>query len=185
MEVNYQLTSDDFYNYQRYWWRRKSKIRPWMLGLMILAAVVLPSLQLIRQQPLQFLIWVVPSVALTLLLLSLLYKPSMRWQAKMVPGLLGPHALRVELTSLIEKTAVAEAKVNWTQIESIEDGSEATYFFVNNRYGFVLPWRAFSGPAETQAFLNQARDYWNAAKNGVPLPFDKADIWPPPPRIGA
>ena len=184
MEVTYQLTSNDLYNYQKYWWRRKNKIRPWMLGLVILAIVVLPSLQIIRQQPLQFVLWIVLPVALVLLLLSLLYKPLMRWQAKMVPGLLGPHTLRIELTSLVEQTAIAEAKVNWTQIESIEDGSEATYFFVNNRYGLLLPWRAFSGPAETQAFLKQARDYWNATKNGVPLPADNADIWPPPPRIG-
>lgn len=185
MEVNYQMTSDDFYRFQRYWWRRKSKIRPWMLGLMILAAVVLPSLQIIQQQPLQFFLWIVPPVALVMLLLFLLYKPLMRRQAKMVPGLLGPHMLRIEQTFLVEQTAVAEAKVNWSQIESIEDGSEATYFFINNRYGFLLPWRAFSGPAETQAFLSQARDHWNAAKSGGPLPSDKGDIWPPPPRIGA
>ena len=185
MEANYQLTSDDFYRYQRYWWRRKSKIRPWMLGLMILTAAVLPSLQLIRQQPLQFVIWIVPSVTITLLLLSLLYKPSIRWQAKMVPGLLGPHTLRIEQGFLVEQTTVAEAKINWSQIVSIEDGSEATYFFVSSRYGLLIPWRAFSGPAETQAFLSQARGYWDAAKNGMLLPSDKGDIWPPPPRIGA
>ena len=185
MEVNYQLTSDDFYRFQRYWWRRKSKIRPWMLGLMILAAAVLPSLQIIRQQPSQFFLWIVPPVALILLLLSLLYKPLMRWQAKTVPGLLSPHMLRIEQAFLVEQTTVAEAKVNWSQIESIEDGSEATYFFINNRYGFLLPWHAFSSPAETQAFLSQARNYWNAAKNGVPLPSDKGAIWPPPPRIEA
>lgn len=185
MEVHYQLTSDDFYRYQRYWWRHKNKIKPWMYGLMLLAVVVLPSLPIIMQQPLQFVIWIVPSAALLLLLLFLLYKPSMRWQAKLIPGLLAPRVLRIEQTSLVEQTAVAETKINWSQIESMEDGGEATYFFISNRYALLLPWRAFPGPAETQAFLNQARDYWSAAKHGVPLPLDTGDTWPPPPRIGA
>jgi len=105
MEVHYQLTSDDFYRYQRYWWRRKNKIKPWMYGLMLLAVVVLPSLPIIMQQPLQFVIWIVPSAALLLLLLFLLYKPSMRWQAKLIPGLLAPRVLRIEQTSLVEQTA--------------------------------------------------------------------------------
>jgi len=76
-------------------------------------------------------------------------------------------------------------RINWSQIESMEDGGEATYFFISNRYALLLPWRAFPGPAETQAFLNQARDYWSAAKHGVPLPLDTGDTWPPPPHIGA
>lgn len=172
MEVHYQLTSDDFYRYQRYWWRHKNKIKPWMYGLMLLAVAILPSLQIIVQQPLQFILWIAPPVVLFILLLLWLYKPLMRWQAKMIPGLLAPHVLRIEQAALVEQTAVAETKINWNQIESMEDGSEATYFFINNRYAILLPWRAFSGPAETQAFLNQARDYWNAAKSGGLLPPD-------------
>jgi len=184
MEVRYQLTPDDFYRYQRYWWRRKSKMKPWMYALIFAAVAVLPSFQIIMQQPLQFVFWVAPPVLLIALLQLLLFKPLTKWRAKSVPGLLAPHVFRIDDTSLVEQTTVAETKVNWTQIESMEDGDAVTYFFINNRHAFLLPWRAFPGPAETQAFLNQAKNYWQAAKNGVPLPLNDADTWPPAPRIG-
>ncbi len=185
MQINYQLNADDMAAFQAYWWRNKSKIKPWMFIVLLTIIVSVSQASLLPAHPLTFL-WAAGIPFIIIFAFAVWFVPfAAKKRAKAVPGFLDQRSLSIEATHIVEKTSINETKLEWTRIEAVEESDKFLYFFINTQYALLLPKRAFSSPAEMQIFLDKSRRYWEVAKSGQPFPAEDADIWPPPPRIGA
>lgn len=97
-------------------------------------------------------------------------------------GVVCEHIISISPAWFFEKTEVNETKVAWKTLLSIDENADYQFYFVSKANAFIVPKRAFSSMAEAQAFLNKARQYWDAAKMGQLASPDKSEIWPPPPQ---
>ena len=187
MEVNYQLTPDDFYLFRRYWWLHRSKKKAWMMVAFIAAVSILSCVLVLLQLPFHFGLRIGALLSLVtfsfiILFFFLLYKPFMKWCAKLIPGFLNARRLIISEECLIEQTSAAEIKVKWNQIATLEETDNALYFFLNQSAAFIIPKRAFLSPAEVQIFLAFSRRSWEVGHGGQHLPAIDAGTWPPPPK---
>jgi len=185
MQIDHQLSANDMADFQVYWWKKRSKIKPWMLIVLLAMLVSLPQANLLPTHPLVFLYSAGTPFAI-IIVFAVWFTPfAARLRARSVPGFLDQRSLRIDTTHIIEKTSISETKLEWKRIQALEETEKCLYFFINNQYGLLLPKRAFNSPSEMQAFLDKSRRYWMAAKSGQAIPIDSGDTWPPPPRIGA
>lgn len=193
MHVTYDLTPDDFWHFSQYYLRHKHFIRlPLMytwsafMGLIFLGGLWIAA---------DF--WFTFGRTSWILLLGLLVLPFFAFRmfpptkgrvikaARQRPGLLCEHTISISPEWLSEKTQVNESKTAWATMKSLEEDPEYFYLFLDKLMAHTVPKRAFSSPREADLFMATARRYWGAAKTGQSVPTDGADIWPPPPRIGA
>lgn len=193
MHVTFELTPDDFWHFSLYYRRHKHPIRPlfiYSLGA-VMSVVFLGGLWVVADSWLRY---HQPQWTLLFYLAAMAYfiprflprrKAYVIRLARRRPGLLCGHTVSISPEWLAEKTEVNDTKVSWLTLDAIEEDRDYLYLFVTKSVAHTIPKRAFSSPHEAGMFLNTARRYWEAAKSGQPVPADDADIWPPPPRVGA
>ncbi len=190
LEVTYELSPEDFWRFAVYYRRHKMSLRPLFrnafAGILLLVFVgglwvVLDSwLRIGRIQ------W---SMMFSLAGIAWFFRrfllPTRKRVARLAmqqPGLLCEHAIAISPLWFFEKTAVNETKVAWKTLQSIEEDADYHFFFIGKANAFIIPKRAFSSLAEAQAFLDKARQYWEAAKAGQTASSDDTGTWPPPPQ---
>ncbi len=197
MEVTFTLTPDDILQFARHYYRTRTlRVRPALLyaflGLMVLVFSADIWIAVGAWRKTGTVAWgiliglVVVACAFYLLL------PPMRWRVvkfiRKQPELVIPHTIDISPEWLSAKTSMSESKHSWQTIYSLEEDTDYLYLFITKRSPHLVPKRAFTSPAQAQAFLDKARLFWNAAKTGQAVSSDAAKetgIWPPPPRPAA
>jgi hypothetical protein len=81
-------------------------------------------------------------------------------------GVLGEHTITLTPEGLHEQTAVNESKTAWRGIHRIDATKDHLFIFLQPAMAHVIPRRAFPTPADADAFLAKARDYFAAAQPG-------------------
>ena len=190
MEVTYELTPDDLWSFQVYYRRHKASIRLSLLYTFagVLGIVFIGGLLAIVESWLKThqIDWAMLFLLAGATYFTRRFLPPTKARAiklaSQKPGFFCEHIVSVSPEWLAEKTSVHDAKVAWTTLHSLEEDQSHFYFFTSKISALIIPKRAFSGPHEAEAFLNTARLYWNAAKNGTPLAAEDTAVWPPAPR---
>ncbi len=183
MIVHYVLEPRDIGNFQKYWWRHKSGVKPvlvWIAAMVVIAAswYGLPhdTASLVTSA-------VLPGVIILTLApyITTLTRVS---QAKSTPGLLEPMSVRLAPDFMEQKTAIGESKVYWKNIHDIADEPHYIFLFLNKRMAYIIPKRAFLTEAQQTTFTEAAKMCWTNAKAGLPPPplTESDTIWPPPPQ---
>ena len=199
LEVTYELTADDLWRFNQYYLRHKTPYKAILItnpslitkiGFALLCFGILveigDSVIAVLQHHSPDWAMLVCFAVLAIVIPTLL-PPSKKRIAKAAskqPGFLCEHVTTISPEWFAERTFVNETKIAWTTILSLED-DQSYFFFLSKNIGFIIPKRAFSSPAEADAFLNMARRYWDAAKTRTPPTAEDTAIWPPAPRPGA
>ena len=198
MEVTYELTPDDLWHYNLYYLRHKDPLQSLLrtspitkfgyalLCLIMLADTIIFVISLFGHHNVDWGMLFGP--AALIFVLPRLLQPTKKRLAKNASqqrGFLCEHIVSISPEWLAERTSVNDSKMAWMTIQTIEEDPAYFFLFLSKRVAFIIPKRAFSSLAEADSFLNNARRYWEAAKNGVSTPVEEVEVWPPPPRIGA
>ncbi len=193
LEVTFELTLDDLWQYALYHRRQKSMLRTILLyGFAILISVTCVTgfwgiIQAVfRHHTLDwaglllliFMAFCVPRI----------WPPTKKRLVKLQPqqpDIIGPHRVSIDQSWFFEETLAREIKYTWRSFESVEENQRYFFLFLSKNVAFLIPKRAFPSPHEAQTFLDTTRRYWSAAKNGTPVTAEDAAVWPPAPRPGA
>lgn len=192
MEVTYDLTAEDVWHYVLYHRRHKSGLRPAFKnafrGVMVLVFIgylVMCVDSLVRHQSVNWNMLI--GLAAALWLASRFLGPSKAKVMKgvaLTPGLICRHTFTIEPEWLSDKTEVNESKTRWDIIYQIDEDAQYVYVFPSKMNAHIIPKRAFRHPAEAQAFVDAAKDFWMSAKTGIEATpqEEQPGVWPPPPR---
>ena len=193
LEITYDLTPDDLWQYQLYYRRHKAPVRPLLLYALagIAVAIYLGSVYvtfdswLKSQQPQ----WAIVLYLAAMPYFFVRFLPVTKGRAVKImskrPGFFCEHIASISPEWLAEKTTVNDTKIAWITLHSLEEDESYFYFFLSKTVAYIIPKRAFTTHSEAQAFLDVSRRYWGAAKAGTPVAGEDAATWPPAPRLGA
>lgn len=193
MEITYDLTPDDLWQYQLYYRRHKAPIRlPFLYafavigGAVYLAAIYVAGDSWIKYHQPQWalLFYLVAMPFFFARFLPATKSCAVKIMSKM-PGFFCEHHVGISPEWLAEKTSVNDTKIAWIALHSLDEDKSYFYFFLSKTVAFIIPKRAFTSHSEAQAFLNVSRRYWDAAKMGTPVAAEETVVWPPAPRPGA
>lgn len=99
--------------------------------------------------------------------LSLLYSWAVmrvKWK-KNSDILLHPILTRISPEGFYQKSILSEGQVHWQLIEKLQATREFFLFWLRkSNYAYFVPRRVWPSPEAAEAFLNQARIYWEEAR---------------------
>ena len=76
-------------------------------------------------------------------------------------GTLGEHTMEISPDGLVATSPRGEAKLKWTSFARIVSAPDYLYFYLGKRIATIIPRRAFSSQAESEAFFRAAKE-WHA-----------------------
>jgi hypothetical protein len=166
MDVEYELTQDDFYAFQ---WRgafgsprgrrsRRTVYILWLVALLLFA--ILPAIGAdgftISRVNFGFVLVAYPIVALAqwwwerwLLRRTIL---GLLRDEKPDRGQLGVHRLVLDEEGVLERTAVGESRTAWAGIHRVEQDDRYIYLYTSSAAAHVIPKRAFADPRDAEEF---------------------------------
>lgn len=170
VEVEYELTPDDLYNYH---WRAsftspsakrtKRKFYVYLL-LTYFLLTVLPAIGSDGFEISQVNIWWLLPLPVLLAVGWIV----MRWQArreisgiveeeKPGRGQLGAHKISLDEAGLVERTAVNESHHSWTGVDRVEHDQKYIYIYTASHAALIIPKRAFNNLQEAESFYQLAK----------------------------
>ncbi len=78
-------------------------------------------------------------------------------------ALFGTHEIELENDWLVQRTEVSAHRQAWRAVDRIEETDEGVFFYLSAVTAHVIPKRKLP-PAELQAFLERARQLWQASR---------------------
>ena len=177
LEVEYVLTPEDLYAFQRRALQRSPIARRSRRNLYIgvfVALVILTIVPAIGSDG-----FVISRVSIGFLVIPIAVVASLTWliekpmthkairqivqQEKPEKGQLGRHTVKLEESAVAESTAVGEQRISWAGIDRIEHDPDYIYIYTTPMAAVVIPRRAFASPADAEEFHNLATARRNAA----------------------
>ena len=125
------------------------------------------------------------------LMLTALWVAFVHWQSESYPRRIahiwiGPSAKRALILNrdrLTYQYPSHEFMIDWIKVTGINERKNIFIITLDKLLPIVVPKRAFSGQDHTQHFIETARAYWNAARDGIePILPEPLAMWPPPPQ---
>ena len=184
MEICYQANRTDFLDIEDVIKRENPRF-PWRL---ILEYAWAPLIIGFKYYAITFVLPMNGSTALFLIALSTVF---VYWQHKSIvrnraDKWAAPPSKRTVMLNrdhLRYEEPSGEMLIKWKNIYDIIESKNICVIRLNKVSGVVVPKRAFSGPDHMQQFIETARAYWNAARDGTePVLPEPLDMWPPPPQ---
>ena len=193
MEVSYELTPEDAWQYVSYYRQKQAVLRPVFLrclfGLVGFVLLIAAVMQAHDWGTFHQLHWFLPLMLAVTVLLAF---PFLSASKKRVtesfgqqPGYFCEHQVSISPEGFAEKTFVSSHETAWAAFHSVEENSACVFLFRSRNSAFIVPKRAFTSPHEAERFANTARRYLDAAKTRTPITAEDAAVWPPAPRPGA
>jgi len=193
VQIAFDLTPEDLWQWTLYYRRNKHFVRPaflvaWLaaLGLMLVLLLSILAISLLHHQPVP---WRLLFYSLGIAWLAYRFIPPGRKRVigryARDPGQFCNHVITIDPAGIEETTPVSQNKMVWSRLTSIEESAMYLYLCVKGAGAYIIPKSAFSSPHNADVFLNTARRYWDVSKSGATLSQEEPAVWPPPPRIGA
>lgn len=180
MEVEYELTREDYWELNQAFMRRQFpftklwKPISWLLVLTFALMLLISALLTLLEGSLDWVSRVfeppLGSVLLLLiaaLLVSLLLLAATRRWVKRLPrkdgALLGRHRLRLSDQGLDVETKHVRGTVAWTGIAEVSESPEHVFIWLERAVAYIVPKRAFADVETARRFVEQARAYLASA----------------------
>ena len=171
MEVEYELTHDDFYAFQ---WRglyrsasaRRARYKSyvyWFLGLFLFSILFSfgPDGFVISLGNLSFLALTFPTVVLVSFYLE--RRMARRFILQLLKkerpdrGRLGRHKVAITEGGIVESTAVGESRTSWAGVDRIEENRDYIFIYTAPAAAHVIPKRAFRDRQEAEGFYHLSK----------------------------
>ena len=121
--------------------------------------------------------------------LEVIWTPFVLWSARRYnlkvvngrPGVLNQQTVSIVSEGVRQKTSNSDCLMSWQSFIEIAENPKFFVFFMNKRYGVIIPKTAFNGAEEASNFYASAVALWK----GMPAPAlsKTSGVWPPPPQM--
>ena len=187
MELTFTLTPEDLWELNTFVIRR---VRAFQIRLAV-RYVIIPLFLVVFAASVGFATW---QCFLFGAITAVVWVPFCLWSARASVsraarrslGLLETQTLKITGAGVRQVTAKVDSLIQWTAFPEIGESATQILFFTDKQHAFIVPKRAFGSLAQGQAFLERARQCWNAAKTGQIVSDDilaqDSSVWPPPPQ---
>ena len=89
----------------------------------------------------------------------------------------------IDRSRLLFEYDSSDVLIKWSNVRDIVDSGNIFVIRLDKDAGYIVPKRAFSGQDHAKHFIETARAYWNAARDGTePVLPEPLAMWPPPPQ---
>jgi hypothetical protein len=161
MEINIDLTRDDYADFNKYYFLKKGLKK--RIYLVFVVAFILPFI-INSGRPFDFLTYLT-NVIIAGLVFGLIYIGGMTLALKRTRKLpsdngsiLGMKKFIITDEGLIEESESNKNLQKWKSIKSIETNDNSVFIFVDNVAAYVIPKRFFKDEAEQQNFIKTIED---------------------------
>ncbi len=184
MEVTYTLEKNDYLQHNWFVINRVPALkRQTLLRFLSVPLLNLAALYVFPLPPTLYLLDALGITALWAGYLWWAHRQTIITQARARIGAIGLHTVSLQPDGLYNQTSVLDTRAKWQNITEVVDSPQMIVIFLSPRYGFIVPKRAFTNPAQAQAFLETARAYRQSVWDGTqpalpPIPAS----WPPAPQ---
>ena len=171
MEVDHEITPDDFYHFQ---WRacfrsrfaKRNRYKPYLAVLLCLVLLsLLPAISAdgfdISQTSFGWILFYFPVAAVIIWLLE--RREARRTILQLLKeekpgrGQLGAHKVSLNEAGLVESTAVGESRTSWLGVDRVEHDQKYIYIYTAPHAALIIPKRAFNNLQEAESFYQLAR----------------------------
>lgn len=178
--VHYEVTADDFIALNLYHARHSQAVRKKLMGIRIMASgfmLGLPLLVYRAASPSTVLPWQVYVMAVfsagvffTLYPWLAVFDMYRRTQKFLATGrhakMLGRQTLHMGPDGLVVSSQTAQATTPWAEVEQIVVTGGHIFIYIGNSRAYVVPRRAFADQSAGQAFIQLAKQYYQATNQG-------------------
>jgi hypothetical protein len=184
MEVTYAVIPEHYAQFQRFLFRKKARLKPWLrVVLILLTLAAIPYLIFLSQ----FGFWMIALAPFLFFIVFFLVFPllmplSASAAAKWLPECLGLHTTSITPEALVHRTGGTETKRQWSVVREIAEDDQMLYFLLTPRSAVMLPKEAFPTPQQAKQFADAARFYWQHPGEALPMALSESGTWPPPPQ---
>lgn len=166
MEVKYNLTRKDFWNFTKYAYTHVPTLRiPLILGVFIAFAIIASSLEFFYSKGIGHLTTYIAIAVTILILYYYMIKLLVMWLPSAKPGILGEHILSISPEGIRERTFVNDSFIKWNEIKEITSNKKYIFIFIDLTMCYQIPKVSFSTEDEANIFLNTALMYWQSNSN--------------------
>ena len=156
MEINIDLTRDDYADFNKYWFLKKELKK--RIYLLIIVAFFLP-LVINGGRPFDLMTYLI-TVIIAGLVFGLIYFGGMTLAMKRIKKLpsdngsiLGIKKFMITDEGLIEESESNKNLQKWKSIKSVETNKNSVFIFVDKIAAYIIPKRFFKDETEQQNFI--------------------------------
>ena len=159
MEIEVDITRDDYKQFSRYYNTKKNRINLWILLFCVLLFTLDITIRnIIEWNGVIFFITNLFVILVPFWIFMMLIYELMFIIAKYAPSkngyVLGKRKMVVTEENIIEVAKYRKTIMEWKGVQSIETSKKYIYVFVDKNAGFIIPKRYFSSETESEQFLN-------------------------------
>ena len=165
MKIDYQLTKQDYIDYNIYHMSHSDTIRRSLFGQRYLISIIflIMPFMLIKISDIHLWYWL-STFIIVYILWIIFYPKYLRWyiirrisrmldEGKNV-DMLGDHSFLLTEDGVIDITNFSESKNNWNVIENIVVTREHIFIYINAVMAYIIPIRAFININQKNEFIN-------------------------------
>lgn len=164
MKVTYELTREDFWNFNKFVTMSNPKYRfNYILSLAVPALAIAITLGFMGRVLILILVATILGGSLGAYLIYMISKRRVLKLPISKPGTLGEHTIEISVEGLAEKTEVNDSFYKWEGVRKIQTDKSYICFFIDTFMAYTIPKRAFSSSNDADNFYNTALGYWKRA----------------------
>ena len=170
MDIEFELLEKDYINFNIDHAKKSSSLKKSILSQRILGPIVfmlIPFiLRLYTSIPLSYWLTI---FAIASVLWVMFYPKYFNWEMgrrvkKMLnegnnENILIRRTISISKEGLLEKSAIGESKVKWSQVDKVEETEEYIYIYISSISAHIIPKRVFRDENEKRLFIKEIEKY--------------------------
>lgn len=169
MEINYELTKEDFIQFNMYHYKNSKVMKKSLIFMryflpifFIVAAIV--TFVLRQEIAISSIIFVIVGCLWFVLFPGIMNKSIYKKVDQFFSegknlSLLGKHSIVINEESIIEKSETSEVKHSWATVEKVAESETHIIIYVSAVSAYMIPIKAFNNDEEKSKFIDLVRNY--------------------------
>ena len=164
MQINYQLTKDDYIAFNMHHMNYSPTFKKSIFIQRYIVSIIFLLVPFILKDSsdIPFLYWL-SVFAIVYIAWVAFYDKYLKWNvtrkiSQMIDegkntDMLGERSLQLTECGILQTSSLSESKITWDVIEDVVETKEHIFIYINALSGYVIPIRAFANAAQKDEFL--------------------------------
>ncbi|HHW61439.1 MAG TPA: YcxB family protein [Syntrophomonadaceae bacterium] len=170
MTVKYELTLEDYLDFNIYHVMQSKTARQALLVQRIMVAMIFVALPLVinRIVGIDLKTWM--PMSLFMAVLAFLFyrnffeanikKNLVKILAEGSPaGIIGRHKISFDEEEIVERNERGKATISWSNVEKFAENGQSFFLYYSPENAYIIPFRAFRDPAHREEFIDMVERY--------------------------
>jgi hypothetical protein len=160
MNINYEITGDDLWSFNKYVMFNIPKFRrSFIVNLISIPFILFGVGIFLRFSLINLIFSVVIATAVYYFFAMALMKRKIIKLNRKKEGVLGNQSMEVSYTGVKVTTKESSSEISWKKIRNIVDAKQHIYFFLTDQFAYIIPKRVFTTGSDLDQFLNNAKSF--------------------------